>query len=52
VAAGENTVRMDNMWTEAREKSKNGIKFYVVGKENPILRSRELSEEEKENAKK
>jgi hypothetical protein len=31
--------------------SKNGVKFYVVGKEKPILRSRELSEEEKENAK-
>jgi hypothetical protein len=48
----EQMARLDNMWTEAREKSKNGVKFYVVGKENPILRSRELSEEEKENAKK
>jgi hypothetical protein len=43
----EQMARLVKMWTEAREKSKNGVKFYVVGKENPILRSRELSEEEK-----
>jgi FAD/FMN-containing dehydrogenase len=46
----EQMARLDKMWTETREK-KNGVKLYVVGKENPILRSRELSEEEKENAK-
>jgi hypothetical protein len=40
--------RLDMLWTEAREKtteSKNRVKYYVLGKESPILRSREMTEE-------
>jgi hypothetical protein len=45
--------RLDTLWTVAWEKtaSKNWVKFYVIGKENPILRSREMTKEEIENTK-
>jgi hypothetical protein len=49
----EQITRLDKLWTEAREKtaSKNGVKFYVIGKENPVLRSREMTKEEIGNTK-
>ena len=39
---------LDNLWEEARRKSKNGMKFYVAGMENPVLRQ---SREERVSAK-
>ena len=39
--------RLDNLWETARSKtaeSKNGLKFYVVGMENPELRSTRVEE--------
>ena len=44
----EQMANLDRMWEAANErtKAKNGLKFYVVGKENPTIRSRELAKEE------
>ena len=41
----EQVANLDKAWEEARKRtqdSKNGTKFFVVGKENPIIRSEKL----------
>lgn len=42
---------LDTMWEKAKDmtkkESKNGLIFYVVGKENPVIRKRLITEEEK-----
>ncbi len=43
----EQKKRLEELHEEARSKSKNGKRFYVIGKENPVLRSREMTEEER-----
>lgn len=49
------TANLDNLWMQAREKSvqeaKNGKRYYVIGKEDPQLKYRLLSEDEKKTAK-
>ncbi len=46
----EQKKHLDEMHEEARRKSKNGVRFYVIGKERPVLRSREMTPEEVEAA--
>ena len=44
----EQMANLDRMWEAANERtkaSKNGLKFYVVGKEHPTIQSRELTKE-------
>ena len=42
----EQLERLDKMWSEAREKNetKNGYHYYVVGKENPRMRSQKVDQ--------
>ena len=44
----EQMLKLDEMWNLARKKSesKNGLRFFVVGKENPEIRSQRVEEEE------
>ena len=42
----EQMAHLNSMYEEARAKSKNGVKYYVVGKENPVLRYRRVEEGE------
>lgn len=44
----EQRERLTNLWEEANKKSKNGKKFFVIGKENPVLRWRAVEEEKSE----
>lgn len=37
----EQMATLNKLWDEARDKSKNGRRFYVIGKENPVLRWKE-----------
>ncbi len=39
---------LKRMREEAANKSGNGVKFYVVGRENPVMRSRQMTEEERQ----
>ena len=44
----EQQQKLNDLWDEARKKneSKNGVKYFVIGRENPELRSRKVEEEE------
>jgi hypothetical protein len=45
----EQSENYQEMWKKADTQSGNGVKYYVTGpRENPSLRSREMTEEEKE----
>lgn len=37
----EQMAALNKLWDEARDKSKNGKRYFVIGKENPVLRWRE-----------
>ncbi len=45
----EQKEKLEKMYEEARQKSKNDKKFYVVGKERPVMKSRDLTPEESES---
>ncbi len=42
----EQKAELDKLYEEARSKSKNGVQYYVIGRENPVLRSREKTAQE------
>ena len=45
--------KLDEMWNEARKKTeaKNGIKFFVIGMENPEMRSQKIEVRGEEKSK-
>ncbi len=43
----EQRAKLEALWEEAHQKTTPEVRFYVVGQENPVLRSRKLTEKEK-----
>ncbi len=44
----EQKMKLEEMYEEARTKSKNRVKYFVIGKESPVMKSRTLTSEETE----
>jgi len=51
----EQKKNLDELWAQARQKteedSKHGKRYFVIGQENPVLRHRDMTEKEMEEAK-
>ena len=49
----EQKAKLDDLWETARKKTaeaKNGVKYFVIGKENPRLRSEKVEQEREESS--